>query len=76
MECADLVVKLYGIRKLVADIDYGRFHAAEDGGVVASILNWLMDEGFYEFFDRFDAPWAWKDISEFRARHVTKYLKR
>lgn len=37
--------------------------------VVAACLNWVVNEGFAEFFGQDDFDWDWKSAAQFRARH-------
>jgi len=71
----DNVVELYGVRRILADIDAGRDFSDSGEHLVSAALNWVAGEGFQEFFYRHDPEWRWESILEFRNRHIVKALK-
>lgn len=49
--------------------DTGGTAASQLPSVVACVLDWVMNEGFQPYFERFD--WSWESSHEFRQRHFT-----
>ena len=75
MGCADIVAGLYGIRRILADIDANQRHSESGaGGVIAGVLNWIMGPGFEEFFERYER-WPFREAVEYRQRHIIRALK-
>ena len=76
MGCVDHIVELYGIRRLIADIDNGRHFGGADDHLISAALGWVAGEGFFDFFGKHIDEWRWESVSEFRQRHFSLALKR
>jgi hypothetical protein len=73
--CADLVVGLYGVRRLLRDLDLRRaYHETPGSGVFGAVLDWTICEGYTEFFERWH-DWKWVDAEHYRQRHVSRLLE-
>jgi hypothetical protein len=66
---------MYGFRRLIADIDRGReyWREAETTGVFGCVLDWIIGEGFNDFFERYD-DWSWDSAHDFRQRYMTRAI--
>ena len=74
--CANVIVELYGVSELFADIDRDREHWREGDHVVSAILDWIGGEGFVKFFTEYNIEFDYQSASEFRARHLIKGISR
>src|SRR5579864_8768750 len=82
LECANYVVRHYGIHDFLEDIDAGRQYWREDpgpegnGSFIHRCLGWLANEGFRAFMSQYDLPKE-IDISNataWRNRYVLRAL--
>ena len=69
---ADHIVQLYGIPSLLIDIDRERDFCSEGDSCVHRVLGWISEEGFEEFFSRFD--FEQKSARAFRERYIVGAL--
>ena len=74
MECADRIVELYGVSKLLGDIEKGREFWRDSRGLIAEVLDWVSGPGFKEFFGRVN-NFIWKDAQEYRNRFLLQALR-
>lgn len=71
--CANYIVKFYGIHSLLADIDRGREFWRDGDHFVSTILDWICESGFTEFFEQYDIHYS--SAQDFRHRHIVNQLK-
>jgi hypothetical protein len=65
---------MYGVLRFLADIDAGRQFWSEGDSIVHSVLTWIVEEGFREFFSQHDVNFT--DAADFRQRHMINALKK
>jgi hypothetical protein len=70
---AAVVVELYGIRQLAADLDAGRQFWRDGDSIVHTVLSWVTEAGFATFFG--EADLEQKSALEYRQRHLIEALR-
>ena len=93
--CADFIVGMFGVQRLLGDIDRGREFWRDaartgstqgrdghddgpgwsNGNVVTAVLDWVVGEGFREFFDRGEDEMPFGNAADFRQRHLITMTK-
>src|SRR6185503_5631245 len=66
------VLRCYGVRRFLEDIDTRRAYWREGESILHSCLDWLATEGFEHLFARHDGIFA--DAQEYRDRYVIRAL--
>jgi hypothetical protein len=73
--CADYIIECYGISRLIAEIDRDRdFGTAST--VLHSYVDFIANEGFYEYFSAYNPDWPYQTAHEFRQRHLIRAIER
>ena len=79
LERANYLIECYGVHAFFADIDAGRdyWREAKNGSesIVQSCMSWLTDEGFKDFFDQIEVPWAHNSRLEWQQRYMIALWK-
>ena len=75
MGIAGNILELYGIRRFFADVDRDRDFTRDGEHIVSATLDWLLNEGFYDFFTGVSDQWQWEDSHEYRQRYLVKSIR-